>query len=134
MCARALCVASLLTAGGARAQVDSERPPLRLETRGLSPTWFWVAASTTIITASLGGFYALHVRDLYDQAMLQPLVSPRRSQLRDEMQTAEVTADVLLLSSIAFAVGTTILAYHIDWSGSDRVLAARDHPPRRTWW
>lgn len=133
-CARALCVASLLTAGAARAQDDSGSPPLRLESRDLSPTWFWIAASTTIITASLGGFYALHVRDLYDQAMLQPLVSPRRGELRQEMQTAELTADVLLLSSIAFAVGTTILAFHIDWSGADRPLAARADPPRRTWW
>jgi hypothetical protein len=93
---------------------------------------FWIATSVTIITASLGGFEALHVRDLYDQAKGIPAVSPQREPLHDQMHTAEITADALLLGSIALAVGTTILAFHIDWSGTDRPReerAAREPRP-----
>jgi hypothetical protein len=110
-------------------------PSLQLEAAGASPTWFWAAASATIITASLGGFYALHVRDLYDQAQLQPLVSPERTRLRNEMETAELTADLLLLGSLAMTVGTVFLALHTDWSGRELTQAAAPPPvPRRTWW
>jgi hypothetical protein len=109
------------------------------ERSGLSPTYFWIAASTTIIVASLGGFEALHVRDLYDQANGLPTVSPEREPLHDEMKTAELTADALLIGSLALAVGTTILAFHIDWSGGDRAneeLARRTPPSTagRRWW
>jgi hypothetical protein len=105
------------------------------ERAGLSPTVFWIAASTTIIVASLGGFQALHVRDLYDQANGLPVVSPEREPLHDRMKSAEVTADVLLLGSLALAAGTTILAFYVDWSGSDlpREVAQPSATGRR-WW
>jgi hypothetical protein len=83
----------------------------------------------TVLTASLGGFYALHVRDLYDQARVLPGVSPRRTPLRDEMRTAEVTADTLLVGSLALAVGTALLAFQIDWR---RPTATREHVRLRT--
>lgn len=108
-----------------------EAPPAPVARSGWSPTVFWIAASATIITASLGGFEALHVRDLYDQAQGIPAVSPQREPLHREMRTAEVTADALLIGSLVLAVGTTILAFNIDWSGSDRPkeqLAARVLP------
>jgi hypothetical protein len=113
--------------------------PAPSERSGLSPTIFWIAASTTIIVASLGGFEALHVRDLYDQAIGVPAVSPERDPLHDRMRTAEITADVLLLGSLALAVGTTILAFHTDWSARDGqrdVLARRRQPSAagRRWW
>jgi hypothetical protein len=99
----------------------------------------------TIITASLGGFYALHVRDLYDQARVLPGVSPRRTPLREEMRTAEVTADTLLFGSLALAVGTTLLAFQIDWRDHETrrehvrvrsrgVNIARAGHARRSWW
>jgi hypothetical protein len=108
------------------------------ERSGWSPTVFWIAASATLITASLGGFEALHVKDLYDRANGIPFVSPERNSFRHEMRTAEVTADALLIGSLVLAVGTTILAFQIDWSGQERVeqpLAAL--PPSaagRRWW
>jgi hypothetical protein len=125
--------------------------PARVERSGWSPTLFWIAASATIFTASLGGFEALHVRDLYDQAQGIPPVSPQREPLHDQMRTTEITADALLIGSLALAVGTALLAYHIDWSGSDRsnerrAARARSRivaggvdrlPPiaaRRRWW
>jgi hypothetical protein len=130
-----------------RLDARPEAPPAPAERSGLSPTVFWIAASTTIIVASLAGFEALHVLDLYDQAQGMPAVSPEREPLHREMRTAEVTADVLLLGSLALAVGTTILAFHIDWSGSDRphdrlrartvAGGARRQPPLaagRRWW
>jgi hypothetical protein len=99
---------------------------------------FWVAASTTIIVASLGGFQALHVRDLYDQANGLPTVAPEREQLHDRMQSAEVTADVLLLGSLALAAGTTILAFYVDWSGDnvprDRAQRPQPFAAGRRWW
>lgn len=94
--------------------------PVQNEHSGWSPTLFWIAASATIVTASLGGFQALHVKDLYDQANGIPVVSPERNALHDQMQTAEVTADALLVGSVVLAIGTTILAFQIDWSGDDR--------------
>jgi hypothetical protein len=119
----------------------------------LSPTLFWLSASTTVIVASLGGFYALHVKDLYDQAKLKPPVSPERTRLHAEMKHAELTADVLLLGSLALAAGSTVLAWHVDWSGRELRLfaagsgaaasltldpAAARPPPRaathRSWW
>lgn len=131
-----VCVASLLSASVASAQAADAPVSLSVQPQGLSPTYFWVAASATIITASLGGFYALHVRDLYDQAQLQPGVSPLRTSLKRDMQTAEVTADLLLIGSLALAAGTTLLAFHIDWSGASRTPIATAAPPpaRRTWW
>ncbi|HKU41154.1 MAG TPA: hypothetical protein VJR89_23490 [Polyangiales bacterium] len=107
-----LCAAWLAWASTARAQ-EAESP-------GASPSLFWLSASATIVSASLGGFYALNVRNLYDEAMLTPTVSPRRAELHDEMRRAELTADLLLLGSLALAVGTTVLAFHVDWSGRDR--------------
>jgi hypothetical protein len=105
-----VCAAWLLWAGAARAQ----------EPKGSSPTLFWLSASATIVCASIGGFYALEVKDLYDEAQLSPPVSPERGRIHDEMRNAELTADVLLLSSLVMAVGTTVLAFHTDWSGRER--------------
>lgn len=107
-----------------------EAPPAPTARSGLSPTVFWIAASATIIVASLGGFEALHVRDLYDQAQGIPAVSPQREPLHREMRTAEITADALLLGSLALAAGTTILAFYIDWSGSD---GSTEHLAARAW-
>ena len=109
-------------------------PAAARESEGLSPTFFWIAASATIITASLGGFYAQHVRDMYDEASLLNSLSPRQAQLHDQMQRAEVTADVLFVSSLVLAVGTTILAFHVDWSGAERIQARAARAPRRVWW
>lgn len=105
---------------------------------GLSPTWFWIAASTTIITASIGGFEALHVKDLYDQANGLPAVSPERTGIHDSMVRAETAADVLLFGSLALAIGTAILAFHVDWSGQsytgDRVAKLQPEAAGRRWW
>lgn len=100
---------------------------------GLSPTWFWFGASATIITASLGGFYALRVRDLYDESHATPGVSPKQLELRDQMIAAEHTADLLFLGALALATGTIVLAFHVDWSGSERARpSARSDQQRWT--
>jgi hypothetical protein len=99
------------------AQTATTQPERATE---LSPTWFWFGASATIITVSLGGFYALRVRDLYDQAAATPRVSPEQLVLRDQMIAAERTADLLFLGALALAAGTTVLAFHVDWSRPER--------------
>jgi hypothetical protein len=120
-----LVLLTLMAADVARAQQQaaSARSDPADSAVGLSPTLFWFAASTTIISASLGGFYALRVRDLYDRAESLARVSPERLELRDRMQTAELTADVLFASALVLAAGTTVLAFHIDWSGARSTTA-----------
>lgn len=124
----------------AQAQPQADAPPrtaLPQETSattaatGLSPTWFWFGASATIITASLGGFYALRVRDLHDQAAATPRVSPMQLELHDEMKAAERTADLLFLGAIALAAGTTLLAFHVDWSRPERAGGSARSSQRR---
>jgi hypothetical protein len=126
------------------------------EPEKLSPTLFWLGASATLVCASIGGFYALEVKDLYDEAQLNEPVSPELARIHDEMTRAELAADVLLISSLVLAAGTTLLAFHVDWSGGERSAAgldatargarasftldpgARPPPPRaaarRSWW
>jgi len=112
--------------------------PAPVERSGWSPTVFWIAASATLITASLGGFEALHVKDLYDRANGIAPVSAERNELRGEMRTAEVTADALLIGSLVLAVGTSILAFQIDWSGQDRsdqpLATVPPSAAGRRWW
>jgi len=126
-----LVLVTLMAADVAGAQ---ERGSARADTAesavGLSPTLFWFAASATIISASLGGFYALRVRDLYDRAESLAGVSPERLELRDDMKSAEVTADVLFASALVLAAGTTVLAFHIDWRAADRSVS-RPQPKSR---
>jgi hypothetical protein len=105
-----LCAAWLSWASVTRAEAPAK----------LSPTVFWLSASATVLCASLGGFYALEVKDLYDEAQMSAPVSPERARLHDEMTHAELTADLLLFGSLVLATGTTILAFHVDWSGRDR--------------
>lgn len=107
---------------------------------GLSTVWFWIAASTTIITASIGGFEASHVNDLYDEARGFAPVAPERNRFHDRMVRAETTADVLLFGSLVLAIGTTILAFHVDWSGHDNAAdervatALQPRAAGRQWW
>ena len=114
-----LCVAWLLCVGSARAQEPAEAP-----SPGLSPTLFWLSASATLLCAGVGSLYALEVKDLYDEAQLRPPVSPERSRIHDEMTRAELTADVLLISSLVLGAGTTLLAFHVDWSGGEHSAAS----------
>jgi hypothetical protein len=116
-----LVLVTLMAADVARAQQRESAPAEVAESAvGLSPTLFWFAASATIISASLGGFYALRVRDLYDRAESLARVSPERLELRDDMKRAEVTADALFASALVLAAGTTVLAFHIDWRAPGR--------------
>lgn len=141
-CVLASLMAAYLCAGSparVAAQAQPEAPaaaplaalPGETSATGLSPTWFWFGASATIITASLGGFYALRVRDLYDQAAATPGVSPKQLELRDHMLTAERTADLLFLGALALAAGTTVLAFHVDWSGPPRARSGERSSKRR---
>jgi hypothetical protein len=119
---------------GAATPVTSASSGAREDGVGLSPTPFWFAASATIISASLGGFYALRVRDLYDQAKSLARVSPERLELRDQMQSAELTADVLFASSLVLAIGTTLLAFQVDWRQPDAQAARGLRAPAQSRW
>jgi hypothetical protein len=77
--------------------------------------YVWATASATLLTASLGGLFALRVHTLYDEAMTLPAVSPERLVLKDEIQQAEVTADCLFAAAAVLATTTVILALFTDW-------------------
>lgn len=90
------------------------------ETTGISPTLFWIGASATVVTASLGGFFALQVSSLYDKAKDTPAVSPKRNQQKKDIESAELTADIFFLSAGVLAIGTTIIAFMTDWDDEAR--------------
>lgn len=89
------------------------------ETTGISPTLFWIGAGATVVSASVGGFFALQVKSKYDEAKDTPAVSPKRMQQRKDIKSAELTADIFFLSSGVLAIGTTIIAFMTDWDESD---------------
>ncbi len=97
------------------------------ETTGISPTLFWVGASATLVSASVGGFFALQVKSQYDDAKSTPAVSPKRMQQKRDIQSAELTADVFFLSAGVLAIGTTIIAFITEWHDPD---APKDGAPK----
>jgi hypothetical protein len=82
---------------------------------GLPPDYVWAGASATLLTASLGGLFALRVHTLYDEALRLPGVSPERLVLKEQMQQAELTADCLFAAAVLLATTTVILALFTEW-------------------
>jgi hypothetical protein len=85
------------------------------ETTGISPTLFWIGASATVITAGVGGFFALQVKSLHDEAKNIPSVSPERASKKKDIESAELTADVFFATSAVLAIGTTIVGFMTEW-------------------
>ena len=92
------------------------------ETTGLDPTLFWIGTGATAVTAVIGAVFAGRVVSLKDDALDLPEVHPDRSKRREEVENAELTADIFFASAALLAVGTTIVAFVTDWDG--------EQPPR----
>lgn len=97
------------------------------ETTGLDPTLFWIGAGATAVTAVIGVVFAGRVVSLKDDALELPEQHPDRSTRREEVESAELTADIFFASAALLAVGTTIVAFVTDWDGAPEQPAARLH-------
>jgi tetratricopeptide (TPR) repeat protein len=87
------------------------------ETTGLDPTLFWIGTGATAVTAVIGVVFAGRVVALKDDALELPEQHPDRSERREEVEGAELTADIFFASAALLAVGTTIVAFVTDWDG-----------------
>jgi hypothetical protein len=76
----------------------------------------WLAASATLLSASVGGLFALRVNSLYHQAEALPGVSPERLTLKRETARAELTADCLFAGAAGLLATTLVLIWLGDWS------------------
>jgi hypothetical protein len=90
----------------------------------VSRNYVWLSASATLLTASLGGLFALRARSLYDRAQALPAVSAERLDLKRQTERAEVTADSLFAGTVVLAVGSLLLALWADW---EPALRPPDH-------
>jgi hypothetical protein len=84
---------------------------------GLPPDYLWFTASASLLSAGIGGLFALRVHTLYDQAVALPGVSPERLALRQQTEHAEFAADCLFATAAVFAATTVFLAFMTDWGG-----------------
>lgn len=97
------------------------------ETTGIDPTLFWIGAGATVVTAAIGVGFGAHVSSLHDDALELPAQHPDRTKKREEIESAELTADVFFASAALLAVGTTIVAFVTDWGGAgERPPITRD--------
>jgi hypothetical protein len=84
---------------------------------GLPPDYVWLTASAALLSASIGGLFALRVHTLYDQALALPDVSPQRLVIRQQTEHAEFAADCLFATAAVFAATTVFMAFMTDWGG-----------------
>ena len=102
-------------------ELEKARTTVRVtETTGLDPTLFGVGVGVTVVTAAIGLGFAVHVGALHDDALALPAQHPDRSKKREQIESAELTADVFFASAALLAVGTTIVAFVTDWDGAER--------------
>lgn len=99
-------------------ELEKARTTVRVtETTGLDPTLFWIGAGATAVTAIIAVGFAGHVVSLHDDALELPEHHPDRTARREEVEDAELTADIFFASAALLAVGTTIVAFVTDWDG-----------------
>ena len=68
----------------------------------------------------LGTFFALRALSLHDEALELPSAHPERSRKREQVENAELTADIFFGSAALLAVGTTIVFFVTDWDADER--------------
>lgn len=85
------------------------------ETTGLHPVVFWVGVGATAVAAGVGTVFALRVKSLHDDAEAIPAVSPERESARDDIEQAELLADVFFGTGLVLAVGTTVVGFLTEW-------------------
>ncbi len=90
------------------------------EPPGAPPTLFFIGAGATVLATGLGTFFALRALALHDDALALPSAHPERSRKREQVENAELTADVFFGSAALLAVGTAIVFFVTDWDAGDR--------------
>jgi tetratricopeptide (TPR) repeat protein len=106
-------------------QLVKAQPTVQVtETTGLEPMLFWIGAGATALTACIGTFYAVRALSLHDDALALPDVHPERTERREAVENAEITADIFFASAALLAIGTTIVFLVTDWQAGERT--ARD--------
>ena len=90
------------------------------EPPGAPPMLFFIGAGATVLATGLGTFFALRALALHDDALALPSAHPDRSQKRERVENAELTADVFFGSAALLAVGTAIVFFVTDWDEGDR--------------
>ena len=96
------------------------------ETTGLDPTLFWIGTGATVVTASLGAFFALRVSSLHDDAISINEYHPDRVQAKKDVEDAELLADIFFGATALLAVGTTIVAFITDWEEDKKPAKSDD--------
>ncbi len=100
------------------------------ETTGISPTLFWIGASASLISVSVGTVFALHVSSLNDQVKHTPPVSTEQTRLGTKMRSAELTADIFFGSAVVLAIGTTIVGFMTEWTERPHTKPTDDTTPK----
>lgn len=99
-----------------RLELDKAQTTVEVtETTGISPTLFFIAASATVVSAAVGGVFALRVKSLQSDAEQLESVDPARAPIQKDMQGAEVTADVFFGAAVVLGLGSTIIAFMTEW-------------------
>lgn len=90
------------------------------EPAGADPTLFFIGAGATVLATGLGTFFALRALSLHDEALELPPAHPDRSRKREQVENAELTADVFFGSAALLAAGTAIVFFVTDWDADER--------------
>jgi hypothetical protein len=90
-----------------------------VEPAGADPTLFFIGAGATVLATGLGTFFALRALSLHDEALELPAAHPERSHKREQVENAELTADVLFGSAALLAAGTAIVFFITDWDAGE---------------
>jgi hypothetical protein len=85
---------------------------------GIPPTAFWLCGSASLLSATLGTYFATRALNDYHRAEALPGVSPERREFVPLTRHAELTADLLFAGAALLAISGVVLALHTDWSAS----------------
>lgn len=85
------------------------------ETTGLHPALFWSGAAATLISASIGTYFAVRVGQLHSEGLDLPARHPDRQQYQDDTESAQLTADIFFGTAAVLGVATTVVAFVTEW-------------------
>jgi predicted secreted protein len=105
-----VCLLSIRSVPHAHAEhADLAHEPPAPARPSLSLTALWLTTSATLLSASLGGYYALQVLDNYERSRALPRVSAELTSLRNETRDLERVADTLFVATAALGLTSLVL-------------------------